>query len=413
MVEHLKRETLMKHFGYLVFLLAMLSLSSVTQAQVSNDTVKLGVLTDMSGIFADGVGQGSVVAAQMAAEDFGGKVLGKPIEVIFADHQNKPDTGAGIARSWFDRDGVDAILDIPVSSVALAVQKLAEDKNRVVLLSGAGASDLTGAACTSTTLQWTYNTYALSSVAGKAVVARGDDSWFFVTADYSFGKSLEQDATAAVKGAGGKVLGEVRHPINSSDLSSFLVQAQSSKAKVIALANAGGDTQTAIKQAAEFGIQQSGQKLVALLLNLMDVHSLGLPAAKGMILSTAFYWDLDDQTRAFANRFLAKHKRMPTMYQAGVYSAATHYLKAIQAVGTDEAKAVVAKMREMPVNDFFGRGGQVREDGQLIHDFYLAQVKSPAESKGEWDLYNILATVPGDQAFQPLQQSKCPRVTAK
>jgi branched-chain amino acid transport system substrate-binding protein len=259
---------------YLISVLAMLSSSSVTQAQVSNDTVKLGVLTDMSGIFADGVGQGSVVAAQMAAEDFGGKVLGKPIEVIFADHQNKPDTGAGIARSWFDRDGVDAILDIPVSSVALAVQKLAEDKNRVVLLSGAGASDLTGA-CTSTTLQWTYNTYALSSVAGKAVVARGDDSWFFVTADYSFGKSLERDATDAVKGAGGKVLGEVQHPINSSDLSSFLVQAQTSKAKVIALANAGGDTQTAIKQAAEFGIQQSGHKLVALLLNLMDVHSLG------------------------------------------------------------------------------------------------------------------------------------------
>jgi len=391
---------------------ALLVTATSAHAQISGDVVKLGVLTDMASIFADGVGKGSVSAAQMAVEDFGGKVLGKPVQVIFADHQNKPDTGSSLARSWLDQDQVDVILDVPVSSVALAVQKLAQERNRVVLLSGAGSSDLTGSACSPTSIQWTYNTYALASVAGKAMVSRGYDSWFFITADYAFGHALERDASDAMKAAGGKVLGQVRHPINSADFASYLLQAQASKAKVVALANAGGDTQTAIKQAAEFGLQQSGQTMLALLLNIRDVHGLGLNSAQGMILATGFYWDLNDKTRVFANRFLAKEKKMPTMYQAGVYSAAMHYLKAVEAAGTDEAKSVVAKMREIPVDDFFARG-RVREDGQLIHEFYLAQVKTPAESKGEWDLYKILATVPGDQAFQPIEQSKCPHVAKR
>jgi branched-chain amino acid transport system substrate-binding protein len=400
----------MRRFGMVVAAATALLLPATAQAQISDGVVKLGVLTDMSSIFSDGTGRGSVVAAQMAVADFGGTVLGKPIEVIFADHQNKPDIGANIARRWYDEEKVDVILDVPVSSIALAVQQITRERNRVFLMSGPGSSDLTGPACSPNGIQWTYDTYALAHVAGKAMVARGDDTWFFITADYTFGRALERDASEVVTASGGKVLGGVRHPINTPDFSSFLQQAQASKAKVVALADSGGDTQTAIKQAAEFGLQQGGQKLLGLLFQITDVHSLGLQTAQGMILTDGFYWDLDDQTRAFSKRFLEKVNHMPTLIQAGIYSAVLHYLKAIQATGRDEAKTVIAKMREMPVNDVFAHNGRIREDGRMIHDMYLVQVKTPAESKSEWDVYKILATVPGDQAFRPLDQGACPLV---
>ena len=380
-------------------------------AQISDDTVKIGVLTDMSSLYSDATGRGSLVATQMAAEDFGGKVKGKAIEVIGADHQNKPDIGSNIARQWYDTGKVDAIVDVPTSSVALAVQQITRDKNRVFLMSGPGASDLTGPACSPNGIHWTYDTYALSKVGAKAMVDRGEDSWFFVTADYAFGHALERDAATIVKANHGKVLGAVRAPLNTNDFSSFLLQAQSSNAKVVGLANAGGDTQNAIKQAAEFGLQNNGQKLVALLFQITDAHSLGLAVAQGMILTEAFYWDMDEASRAFSRRFLERAGHMPTMIQAGLYSAVTHYLKAVDAAGTDGAKAVIAAMKASPINDFFAKNGHIREDGRMVHDMYLVQVKSPGESKGEWDLYRILATIPGDQAYRPMAEGGCPLVT--
>jgi branched-chain amino acid transport system substrate-binding protein len=383
---------------------------SLAQSEISDGVVKIGVLNDMSSLYSDATGKGSLTAAQMAVEDFGGKVRGNPIEVISADHQNKPDVGSTIARTWYDTDKVDVIVDVPTSSVALAIQQITRERNRVFLISGAGASDLTGAACSPNGIHWTYDTYALSNVAGKAMVARGEDSWFFVTADYAFGQSLERDAAAIVKANGGQVLGAVHHPLNTQDFSSFLIQAQASKAKVVALANAGGDTQNAIKQASEFGLQRQGQNLLALLLNITDVHSLGIEAAQGMIATEGFYWDMDDASRAFSKRFLEKTNHMPTMIQAGVYSAVTHYLKAVDAAGTDEAKAVIARMKTMPINDFFAKNGYIREDGRMVHDMYLVQVKSPAESKGEWDLYKVLATVRGDDAYRSLAAGGCPLV---
>ena len=390
--------------------LVALALSTGAQAQVSDGVVKLGVLTDMSSLYSDATGKGSLVAAQMAVQDFGGKVLGKPIEVVSADHQNKPDIGANIARQWYDQEQVDTIVDVPTSSVALAIQQISKDKDRVFLMSGPGSSDLTGPVCSPTGVHWTYDTYALSHVAGKAMIERGENTWFFITADYAFGHALERDATDVVKANGGKVLGSVRHPLNTQDFSSFLLQAQASGAKVVALANAGGDTQTAIKQAAEFGLQKSGQKLLALLIQVTDIHSLGLQTAQGMILTEGFYWDHDDAARKFSQRFLAQMHFMPTMIQGGVYSEVTHYLKAIQAAGTDEAKAVVAKMRTLPIDDFFAHNAKLRQDGRMVHDMYLMQVKTPAESKGEWDLYKTLATVPGDQAYRPLDQGGCPLI---
>jgi branched-chain amino acid transport system substrate-binding protein len=389
---------------------AALLAAASANAQISDDVVKIGVLTDMSSLYSDATGEGSVIAAQMAAADFGGKVKGKPIEVIFADHQNKPDVGSNIARAWYDTEKVDTIVDVPTSSIALAVQKITQEKDKVFLMSGPGSSDLTGPACSPNGIHWTYDTYALSHVAGKAMVERGENSWFFITADYAFGHALERDASAVVTASGGKVLGAVRAPLNTADFSSFLLQAQASKAKVIGLANAGGDTQNAIKQAAEFGLQQSGQKLLALLFQITDTHSIGLAAAQGMILTEGFYWDLNDETRAFSKRYLAKAGHMPTMIQAGVYSAVTNYLKAIDATGTDAAKAVIAKMKATPINDFFARNGRIREDGRMVHDMYLVQVKTPAESKGEWDVYKILATIPGDQAYRPLAEGGCPLV---
>jgi branched-chain amino acid transport system substrate-binding protein len=378
--------------------------------EISDGIVKLGVLTDMSSLYADATGKGSVAAAQMAVADFGGKVLGKPVEVIFADHQNKPDVGTSLARQWIDQEKVDAIVDLPTSSVALGVQQIAKEKNRVTLISGGGTSDLTGPACSPTGIHWTYDTYALSHVLGQAVVKRGDDTWFFITADYAFGLALERDAAEEVKHSGGRVLGSVRAPFNASDFSSFLLQAQASKAKVVALANSGGDTITSVKQAAEFGLPQAGQKIALLRVDPTDIYSIGLETAQGMMGADGFYWDKDDETRAFSKRFYDQVGHMPTMIQAGVHSAVTHYLKAIQTAGTDEAKAVVAKMREMPVNDFFAKNGRVREDGRMVHDMYLVQAKPPAESKSKWDLYKILATVPGDQAFRPMDEGSCPFV---
>jgi len=383
------------------------------RAQVSGNVVKIGVLNDQSSLYSDISGLGSVRAAKMAVDDFGGKVLGKPIEVIFADHQNKPDLGAGIARRWIDEEGVDTIVDVPTSSVALAVQGIAKEKNRVFLVSGAASSDLTGKACSPVGIHWTYDTYALAHGTGGALVKQGGDSWFFLTADYAFGHALERDTADAVKAAGGTVLGAVRHPLNNSDFSSFLLQAQASKAKVIGLANAGGDTINSIKQAAEFGIVSGGQKLAGLLVFLTDIHSLGLQTAQGLVITTAYYWDMNDETRAFAKRFMATPESKgipPTFTQAGVYTEVAHYLKAIQAAGTDEATAVVKKMREIPINDFMVKNGSIRVDGRVMRDMYLAQVKSPAESKYPFDYYKILATIPREEAFRPLKDGGCPLV---
>jgi branched-chain amino acid transport system substrate-binding protein len=382
-------------------------------AQISDDTVKLGVLADMSGLYSDLSGIGSVVATQMAAEDFGGTVLGKKIEVVSADHQNKPDIGSNIARQWIDQQGVDAIVDVPVSSIAFAVQQIAKERNRVLLISSSGSSDLTGKSCSPTSVHWTYDTYALAETAGKAMIQQGGDSWFFITADYAFGHALERDTAAIVKANGGTVVGAVRHPQDTADLSSFLFQAQTSKAKVIGLANAGGDTINSIKQANEFGIIRGGQKMIGLLTYISDVHGMGLQYAKGLILASAFYWDLTDETRAWTRRFMERSKKIPTMANAGAYGATLHYLKAIKEAGTDEAQAVVRKMKEIPVNDFFTRGGSVREDGRVIRSMYLFQVKSPEESKYPYDYYKLLNTVPGEQAFRPLAEGGCPMVAKK
>src|SRR6202012_4095956 len=392
--------------------LALAASGTAANAQISDNVVKLGVLTDMSSLYADATGKGSLAAVEMAVADYGGKVAGVPIQIVSADHQNKPDVGVNIARNWYDNEKVDAILDVPTSSVALPISALTREKNRVNINSGGGSSDITGTACSPNTVHYTYDTYALSNVAGKAMVKRGEDTWFFVTADYAFGMALERDAANVVKENGGKGLGDVRHPLNSSDFSSFLLQAQASKAKVIGLANAGGDTTNALKQAAEFGIMQGGQKMIALLQEITDTHALGIKATQGLIVTDAFYWDRDDETRAFSKRFNEKVGHMPTMIQAGLYSATMHYLKAIEAIGTDEAPKVMAQMRATPINDFFAKNGKIRIDGRMVHDMYLFKVKKPEESKGEWDLYNLIATVAGDEAFRPLDKGGCPLVKA-
>lgn len=384
--------------------------TGAAQAQISDDVVKIGVLTDMSSLYADATGKGSLIATEMAVADYGGKVKGKPVQVISGDHQNKPDVGVGIARNWFDNDKVDAIFDVPTSSVALAIQQLTRDKNKIFINSGGGTSDLTGVACSPTTVHWTYDTYALSNVAGRAMVQRGEDSWFFITADYAFGAALERDASNVVKDSGGKVVGSVRHPLNSSDFSSYLLQAQASKAKVVALANAGGDTTNALKQATEFGLTKGGQKLIALLFEITDAYAIGLKDGQGLIATDAFYWDLDDETRAFSKRFMDKVGHMPTMIQAGLYSATMHYLKAIDATGTDDTAKVMAQMKATPIHDFFAKDGHIREDGRMVHEMHLFELKKPEESKAPWDLYKLLATVPGDQAFRPLDKGGCPLV---
>jgi branched-chain amino acid transport system substrate-binding protein len=388
------------------------NISGLQAQEVSGDVVKIGVLNDQSGTYADLGGPGAVVAAQMAADDFGGTVLGKKIEIVFADHQNKPDVASNIVNQWIDTENVDVVADVPTSSVALAVQEITKNKNRIFLISGAASSDLTGKACSPTGIHYTYDTYSLAKGTGGALVQDGGDSWFFITADYAFGHALERDTGAAVTAAGGKVLGAVRHPFPANDFSSFLLQAQSSGAKVVGLANAGADTTNAIKQAGEFGLVAAGQRLAGLLVFLTDVHSLGLQTAQGLVITTGFYWDKDDETRAWSKKFAEKHNgSMPTMIQAGVYSSVMHYLKAVDAAKTDEAKAVVAKMKETPINDFFAKNGKIREDGRMVHDMMLAQVKTPEESKGPYDYYKILRVIPGDEAFRPMTaEAGCPLV---
>jgi branched-chain amino acid transport system substrate-binding protein len=382
----------------------------VAQAQGLPDTIKIGILNDMSSLYADNGGPGSVAAAKMAVDDFGGTVLGKKIEIINADHQNKPDLGASIARQWFDRDGVQLIADVPTSSVGLAVQEVARATNKVVINVGSATSDLTGKACAPTGLHWLYNTVALANGTGTAVVKAGGDSWFFITADYAFGHALERDTTAVVEKNGGKVLGSVKVPLNNADFSSFLLQAQSSKAKIIGLANAGGDTQNTIKQAAEFGIVAGGQKLAGLLVFIADVHSLGLPTAQGLQLTESFYWDQDDQTRAWSKKFFEKTHKEPTMIHAGVYSAITNYLEAVKATGSVDGPTVTKQIKSKPVNDFVIRNGRFQEDGMLVHDMYLYEVKKPSESKGEWDLYKLIATIPGAEAYKRPNGNECPLV---
>jgi branched-chain amino acid transport system substrate-binding protein len=373
--------------------------------------VKIGVLDDMSSLYADLGGAGSVIAAHMAVEDSGLTKKGWKIDVISADHQNKPDIGTGIARQWIDVDKVDVISDVVTSSVALAVSNVVKEKNAILLDSGAGSSELTNSQCTPNTIHYTYDTYMLAHSTGSAMVKAGGDSWFFVTADYAFGHALENDTTAVVKAAGGKVLGSVNVPLNTPDFSSYLLQAQASKAKVIGLANAGGDTTNSIKQAAEFGIVKGGQKLAGLLMFLTDVHALGLKTAQGLSLSETFYWDMNDGTRAFSKRFgeRMKNHAMPTMVQAGVYSSLLHYFKALEALGGNphDGAKVVAEMKKLPTDDpLFGKGS-IRIDGRGIHPAYLFEVKTPSESKGEWDLYKLIGTTPGDEAFRPLSESKC------
>jgi len=378
-------------------------------AEVSDSVVKIGVLNDQSGVYAD-LGGRSVEAAKLAVEDFGGRVLGVPIEIVSADHQNQPDIGLSIARRWFDIDGVDVITELTNSSVALAVQALAAEKRKVAITSGSATTELTGKACTTTGFHWAYDTHALAVGTGGTLVDEGGDSWFFLTADYALGYSLEEQTTKLVTSRGGTVLGSVRHPLNTTDFSSFLLQAQASGAKVVGLANAGLDAANAIKQAAEFGIMAGGQKLAALLFTLPEVHGLGLDAGQGLILTEGFYWDRDDESRAFAERFFERTGRMPNMVQAGEYSSVLQYLKAVQAAGTDDGEKVAAKLRELPVDDVFARGGTVLANGRMVHDMYLFRVKAPSESTRPWDYYEVLATVPGDQAFLPVEESGCPLI---
>jgi branched-chain amino acid transport system substrate-binding protein len=371
--------------------------------------LKIGVMEGFSGVYGD-LTAGEVEAMQMAVEDVGGKVLGRSVEILSADHQTKPDVGAAIARRWYDTENVKMITGLGTSSVALAVRKIAQEKGLIDINTGAASSDLTGPACSETGAHWVYDTYSLAHVTGSAMVKAGGDSWYFLTADYAFGHALERDVSDVVKAAGGKVLGSVKHPLSTQDFSSFLLQAQSSKAKVIGLANAGQDTINSIKQAGEFGIVKGGQKLAGLLVFATDVQSLTLPVAQGLVLTESFYWDLNDETRAWTKRYRAKKDRLPSMLTAGVYSSTLHYLKAVQAAGTDDAKPVMAKMRELPVNDVMTKNGKLRPDGRLVRDMYLFQVKSPEESKSKDDIYKLIATVPGDQAYRPLNEGKCPLI---
>ncbi|ATE62125.1 ABC transporter substrate-binding protein [Thauera sinica] len=389
---------------------AMAALAGGAHAQISGNTVKIGVLTDMSGTYSDLAGPGAVLATQMAIDDFIAQE--KPtfkVEMVSADHQNKADIASTKAREWFEREGVDTATELVTTSTALAVMKIGKEMNKVVLMNGPASTPITNEQCNDVSVHYTYDTYALANGTAKAVTQQGGKTWFFLTADYAFGQALEKDSSAVVTANGGKVLGSVRHPFPASDFSSFLLQAQASGAQIIGLANAGADTTNAIKQAAEFGITPK-QQLAGLLMFLSDVHSLGLKNSQGMYLTTGFYWDRDDQTRAWSKRFFDKQKRMPTMVQAGQYSSVLHYLKAVKAAGTDDTAKVMAQMKKTPINDFFARNGQIREDGRMIHDMYLVQVKKPDESKYPWDYYHIRQVIPAAEAFQPLSQSRCPLV---
>jgi branched-chain amino acid transport system substrate-binding protein len=388
-----------------------LALMAQGAAAQSGAPVKVGVLSDMSSIYADITGEGTGAAARLAVEDVG-PVLGQPVQIITGDHQNKADVASAIVRGWYDNDSVDMVTDGGSSAVALAVEEVSREKRKLVLFSGPASSDITGAKCSPYAAHWTYDTYALAHVTGSAIVKSGGTSWFFLGADYAFGHALERDTAAVVEGAGGKVLGDVNVPLNTPDFSSFLLQAQSSKAKIIGLANAGGDTINSIKQGAEFGIVEGGQKFAALLMFITDVNSLGLKTAQGLQFTSAFYWDMNDETRAFSKRFFERVHHMPTMVQAGVYSATHHYLMAVKALGSKDPDKVMAKMRETPINDFMTKNGKLRIDGRVIRDMYLLEVKKPEQSKYPWDYVKVVETVPGDQAYRPLDKGGCPLVKA-
>ncbi|MFZ2989888.1 ABC transporter substrate-binding protein [Ideonella sp.] len=390
-----------------------LAAAGAAHAQVSDGVVKIGVLTDLSGVYSDVAGKGAVVATQMAIDDFLAKE--KPafkVEMVSADHQNKGDIAANKAREWFERDKVDVASELVTTSVALAVQKIAKEKNKIALVSGAASTRVTNEDCNDVTVHWTYDTYAVANGTAKAVTKGGGKKWFFLTADYAFGHSLEKDATDVVKANGGEVLGSVRHPFPGSDFSSFLLKAQSSGAQIIGLANAGGDTINSIKQAAEFGITPK-QSLAGLLMFITDIHSLGLKTTQSMYLTEGFYWDLNAETRDWSKRYFAQMKKMPTMVQAGQYSSVMHYLKAVKALGNDDTAKVMAQMKKTPINDFFAKNGTIRDDGRMVHDMYLLQVKKPGESTTPWDYYNVRATIPAAEAFQPLSASKCALITKK
>ena len=389
---------------YLALAAVLLSAQSATgpaTAQISDDVVKIGVLTDLNGPASTPTGQGSVTAAQMAVDDFGKTVLGKPIVVISGDHQLKPDIGAGLARRWYDTEQVDVIMDVPVSAVGLAVQAVAKERKKMMITHSTGTADFHGKFCSPYTLQWVFDTHALAVGTAQEVVKRGGDTWFFITDDYAFGHSLERDATAVITANGGKVVGSVRPPFATPDLSSFILQAQASKAKIIGIAGGPPNNTNEIKLGGEFGIFAGGQQMAGLLVLITDVHALGLKAAQGLLLTTSFYWDMDDKTRAWSKRYFEKMNRMPTMWQAGVYSSTMHYLNAVKAAGTDDPLKVAAQMRSGPIEDFFSRNGKLRPDGLMVHDLVLVQVKKPEESKYPWDYYTILAHIPGDQAFGP------------
>jgi branched-chain amino acid transport system substrate-binding protein len=384
--------------------------AGAANAQISGGKVKIGLLTDMSGTYSDLAGPGAVEAAKMAIEDMGGKVAGVPIELVTADHQNKADIAANKAREWADNEGVDVFAELVTSSVALAVNEVGAQKNKISLISGAAASDLTNAACKPTTVHYTYNTRSMAVGTGAAVVKEGGDTWYFLTANYAFGEALERDVSKVVIANGGKVLGSSKHPFPASDFSSFILQAQASGAKVVGLANAGADTTNAIKAANEFGLTSSGQTVAGLLVFISDIHSLGLDVAKGLKLTTGFYWDRDDASRAWSKKFYERMKKMPTMVQAGVYSSVMHYLKAVEATKSDDTATVMKQMRDTPINDFFAQNAKIREDGRMVHDMLLVEVKKPSESKAPWDYYKILRVIPGDEAYGTLADSTCPLV---
>src|SRR6201993_1717421 len=403
------REVAMKRIA-LGLLASVLVIAAPAAMAKDKPPLKLGGILDMSSLYADITGPGSETAAKMAVEDFGGEVLGRKIQVLAADHLNKADLSGNIARDMLDNQGVEMIYDVAASATALAAGEIAKARNKIIIFSGPGSIRLSNEACGPYTVHYVFDTYSQANVTGLAAVKQGLDTWFFLTADYAFGQDLEKDTTNVVLKSGGKVLGSVRHPLNTSDFSSYLLQAQSSKAKVVGLANAGGDTVNAIKQAAEFGITKGGQKMSPLLAFVTDIDSIGLDTAQGMLLAEAFYWDLNDDTRAFSKRFMERVKREPTAAQAGVYSSVTHYLKAVKAAGTTDSAAVIKVMKDTPINDMFAKNGRIREDGRMVHDMYLFEVKKPSESKGRWDDYKLLATVPGNEAFQSLEVSRCPLV---
>ena len=381
-----------------------------TAALAQNKAVKIGVLDDMSGPYAENTGPGDVAAVKFAIADFGGSVLGKPIELVSADFQSKVDVGVGIARRWYDNENVDMIIGIPNSAIALALVKVAAEKNRIVMPTAAATSELTGKSCSSHSIHWIYDTYGLGKTIVNALAKQGGDTWFFITVDYAFGLAVESDATSFIKATGGKVLGSVRHPLNSSDFSSYVLQAQASKAKGLMFANGGNDIINGVKQASEFGLVKQGMRISAPLMQFPDVHGVGLKVAQGLLMASPFYWDMNPEARAFTDRFTKEMGRPPSFIQAGTYGAVMHYLKAVKAAGTDEAKAVLAEMKKQPINDFMTKNGSVREDGRVIRDMYLMQVKTPEESKGPWDLAKIIATVPGNEAFRPLNEGGCPLV---